>query len=52
MCDQGNEVVFSSKECIVHELDIGKTVVKGKITPNNLYILKGFQEKCYLGKST
>ena len=26
MCDQGNEVVFRSKECVVRELDTGKTI--------------------------
>ena len=51
ICDQGNELVFSSKECVVHELDTRKTVIKGARTPSNLYILKGGQEQCYLGKS-
>jgi len=50
MCDQGNEVVFQSKECVVCELDIRKTIIKGTRTPRNLYILKGGQEKCYLSK--
>jgi hypothetical protein len=40
MCDQGTEVVFSSKECVVRDLDTGKAIIKGKRTPNNLYILK------------
>ena len=52
MCDQGNEVFFSSKECVVRELDTGKTVIKGTRTPRNLYVLKGGQEKFYLGKSS
>ena len=52
MCDQGNEVVFHSTECVVRELDIGKTVIKGTRTQRNMYILKGGQEQCYLGKST
>ena len=52
MFDQGNEVVFSSKECVVRELDTGKTVIKGTRTPSNMHILKGGQEQCYLGKST
>ena len=51
MCDQGNEVFFSSKECVVRELDMGKIVIKGTRTPRNMYILKGGQEQCYLGKS-
>ena len=41
MCDQGNEVVFRSNGCVVHELDTGETVIKVIRTPNNLYILKG-----------
>ena len=28
MCDQGNEVFFSSKGCVVRELKIGKTIIK------------------------
>jgi len=48
MCDQGNEVVFRSKECVVRELDTGKTIIKDTRTPGNLSILKGGQEKCYL----
>ena len=50
MCDQGNEVVFRSEECVVRELDTGKTIIKGTRTPSNMYILKGGQEQCYLGK--
>jgi len=49
MCDQGNEVVFRSKECVVHELDTRKTIVKGTRNPINLFILGG-QEQCYLRK--
>ena len=48
MCDQGNEVIFQSNGCIVRELDTGETVIKGIRTPNNLYILKGGQQQCYL----
>jgi len=44
MCDQGNEVVFRSNRCVVHELDTGETMIKGTRTPNNLYILKGGQQ--------
>jgi len=51
MCDQGNEVVFRSKECVVCELDTGNTIMKGTRTPSNLYILKDGQEQCYLGKA-
>ena len=51
MCDQGNEVVFQSNRCVVCELDIGETVIKGIRTPKNLYILKGGQQQCYLRKN-
>ena len=51
MCDQGNEVVFRSNGCVVHELDTGETMIKGTRTPNNLYILKGGQQQCYLSKN-
>ena len=40
MCDQGTEVVFSSKECVVRDLDTGKTIIKGNRTPRNLHVLK------------
>ena len=50
MCDQGNEVVFWSKQCVVHELDTWNTIIKGTRTPRNMYILKGGQENFYLGK--
>ena len=50
MLDQGNEFIFSSKECVVPELDTGKIVIKGNRTPRNMYILKGDQERCCLGK--
>ena len=46
MCDQGTEVVFSSKECVVRDLDTGKAIVKGTRTPNNLYVLKNCKEQC------
>jgi len=51
MCDQGNEVVFQSNGCVIHELDTGKTIIKCIITQNNLYILKGGQKQCYLSKT-
>ena len=40
MCDQGNEVFFSSKEFVVDELDTRKIVIKGTRTPRNIYLLK------------
>ena len=50
MCDQGNEVVFRSNGCVVHELDTREIVIKGIRNPNNLYIFKGAQQQCYLRK--
>ena len=52
MCDQGTEVLFSSKECVIRDLDTGKAIIKGKRTPTNLYILKNCNEQCYLSKSS
>lgn len=51
MCDKGNEVVFQSNGCVVREFDTEKTVIKGIGTPNNLCILKGGQNQCYLSKT-
>ena len=51
MCDQGNEVVFRSNGCVFCELDTGETMIKSIRTPNNLYILKGGQQQCYLSKN-
>eukprot|EP00253_Pinus_taeda_P001870 PITA_01870 len=44
MCDQGTEVIFRSNGCSVHDLDIGKTMIKGRRTPNNLYIFEEGQQ--------
>ena len=52
MCDQGTKLVFSSKECVVRDLDTGKTIIKGKRTPSNMYVLKNCKEQCYLSKSS
>ena len=51
MCDQRNEVVFRSNICVVRELDTRETMIKGTRTPNNLYILKGGQQQCYIRKN-
>eukprot|EP00253_Pinus_taeda_P032497 PITA_32497 len=50
MCDQRTEVIFKSNGCLVRDLDTGKTVIKGKRTPNNLYIFEEEQQQCYLSK--
>ena len=52
MCDQGTEVVFNSKECVVRDLDTGKAIIRGKRTPNKLYVLNNSKEQCYLSKSS
>ena len=44
MFDRGNEVVFRSNGCVVHELDTRETMIKDTRTQNNLYILKGGQK--------
>ena len=51
MCDQGTEVIFRSNGCSVRDLDIGKTVIKGIRTPNNLHIFEEGQQQCYLSKN-
>ena len=38
MCDQGHEVVFRSKNCVVQNLDIGKIIIKGTRNPSNVYV--------------
>eukprot|EP00253_Pinus_taeda_P028712 PITA_28712 len=43
-CDQRTEVIFRSNGCLVRDLDTGKTVIKGKRTPNNLYIFEEGQQ--------
>eukprot|EP00253_Pinus_taeda_P025092 PITA_25092 len=50
MCDQRTEVIFRSNGCLVCDLDTGKTMIKGKRTPNNLYIFEEEQQQCYLSK--
>ena len=50
MRDQGNEVVFRSNGCVVRELDTAENMIKVTRTANNLYILKGGQQRCYLKK--
>eukprot|EP00253_Pinus_taeda_P034332 PITA_34332 len=50
MYDQGTEVIFQSNGCSVRDLDTGKTVIKGRRTPNNLYIFEEGQQQCYLSK--
>lgn len=50
MCDQRTEVIFRSNGCFVRDLDTGKTVIKGKRTPNNLYIFEEGEQQCYLSK--
>lgn len=51
MCDQGNEVVFRSNNCVVRSLDIGKTIIKGKRTPGNVYVLEDGLEHCHLSNA-
>lgn len=50
MCDQGQEFVFRSKNCVVRNMDTSKIIIKGEIIPGNVYVLEGGQEHCYLIK--
>jgi len=50
MCDQGTEVIFRSNGCRVRDLGTGEIVIKGRRTPNNLYIFEEGQQQCYLSK--
>ena len=50
MCDQGTEVIFRTNGCFVRDLDTGKTMIRGKRTPNNLYLFEEGQQQCYLSK--
>eukprot|EP00253_Pinus_taeda_P009973 PITA_09973 len=50
MCDQETEVIFRSNGRSVRDLDTGETVIKGRRTPNNLYIFEEGQQQCYLSK--
>eukprot|EP00253_Pinus_taeda_P004759 PITA_04759 len=51
MCDNGTEVTFRSDGCSVRDLDTGRTVLKGKRTPNNLYIFEEGEQQCYVSKN-
>eukprot|EP00253_Pinus_taeda_P027919 PITA_27919 len=51
MCDNGTEVIFRSDGCSVRDIDTGKAVIKGKRTPNNLYIFEEGEQQCYLSKN-
>eukprot|EP00253_Pinus_taeda_P011665 PITA_11665 len=50
MCDQGTKVIFISNGCQVRDLDTGEILIKGRRTPNNLYIFEEGQQQCYLSK--
>lgn len=39
ICDQGHNVVFSTKGCEIRNSSSGEIVVKGVRTPDNIYIL-------------
>eukprot|EP00253_Pinus_taeda_P003974 PITA_03974 len=51
MCDNGTEVTFRLDGCNVRDLDTGRRVLKGRITPNNLYIFEEREQQCYLSKN-
>jgi histidinol phosphatase-like enzyme len=50
MCDRGYKVVFTSKDCKIKSVKLGKVVAKGIRIDNNLYVLKADREECNLRK--
>ena len=50
MCDRGCEVVFTSKDCKVKNVNSRQVVAKGIRTDNNVYVLKEDREECHLSK--
>ena len=52
ICDQGHNVVFSTKKCEIRDSSLRELVAKGVRTPDNVYILSRIQEdKCYLSQT-
>eukprot|EP00253_Pinus_taeda_P011317 PITA_11317 len=51
MCDNGTKVIFRSDGCSVRDIYTGRTSIKGRRTPNNLYIFEEGEQKCYLSKN-
>ena len=51
MCDQGNILIFNSKECEIREEVSDRLVVTATSTPNSIYILSEIgMESCCLEK--
>ena len=51
MCDQGDILIFNSKECEIREEGSDRLVATTARTPNKIYILKEIgKESCCLGK--
>lgn len=51
MCDQGQTLTFSSKNCEIKKKTSGKLVATTIRTPNNVYILnKMDKENCCMGQ--
>jgi len=48
ICDQGHEVVFISRNCVVRNLDTGEIIIKGMRSPGCVYVSKGGLEHFYL----
>jgi len=52
ICDQGHNVLFSTKDCEIRNSSSGELVAKGVRTSDNIYILNKIQEdKCYLSQT-
>jgi hypothetical protein len=50
VCVRGCEVIFTSKDCRINSVNLGKLVAKGIRTENNVYVLKEEKEECHLNK--
>jgi hypothetical protein len=49
-CDQGCEVIFTSKDCKIKTVNSRQLVAKGIRKENNVYVLKEEKEECHLSK--
>lgn len=51
ICDQGHDLMFSSKECEIRRWSSRKLVGRGVRTTYNVYILSEIQEeRCYMSQ--
>lgn len=51
MCENGNKVIFYSKDCEIRKGKIGRIIVEGKRVDGNVYHLKDIQRThCMMGQ--